>query len=90
MVLSFREEKLIKKANTIYNSAVERATKEFKKLEGIAEGKKLSDAEVKSILNKASKAFATEFKKLVQPIIEATQDSYEDGLAETGQIVKGS
>ena len=84
--LKEREEVLITRINIAYEKAIKNAIKEFKELEQI--DSKVSTAQVKKILERALNAFSEEMDRLVSPIAEATQDSYEEGLNETGQILK--
>jgi len=86
-ILKEREQRLIQEINRIYDKAVSAATREFKYLESLNPNIKPSSAQVRKILSKTLSAFETEFKVLVEPIAEATRDSYEEGLRETGQIV---
>jgi membrane-associated HD superfamily phosphohydrolase len=83
-----RENTLTDKVEEAYNRAIAAAIKEFKELENISENKKVSSQEVKRILDKTLKAFGEEFQLLVKPIQEATIESYEEGMSETGQILK--
>jgi hypothetical protein len=84
--LKMRESELIDKVNARYEKAIKNAIREFKVLEKI--DSKVSNAQVRKIIEKTMKAFEEEMNKLIHPIAEATQDSYKEGLSETGQILK--
>jgi protoporphyrinogen oxidase len=86
--LKVREDKLIERINLAYEKAIKEAIKEFKHLEKIDQ--KPSRVQVANILKKTMNAFSEEMEKLVDPITKATIESYDEGLNETGQIVKAS
>jgi len=88
--LKVREDKLIEQINTAYESAIKEAIKEFKYLEKLNANITPSRAQVANILKKTMTAFSEEMEKLVDPITKATQESYDEGLHETGQIVKAA
>jgi predicted transcriptional regulator len=88
--LKVRENKLIEQINTTYERAIKEAIKEFKYLEKLNPNIKPSKAQVANILKKTMSAFSEEMEKLVDPITKTTQESYDEGLSETGQIVKAA
>ena len=86
--ISELETELIHKVNLAYAKAVKAAQKEFKALELLNPGIKVSNAEVQRILVKTLDAFEKEYMVLVKPIQEATRKSYELGIKETSQFIK--
>jgi len=86
--LKIREEKLTLEIDTIYEQAVKKAMNEFRKLEKLDTSTKLNSKEVKLIFAKALVEFQKSFKVLSEPIKEAMEDSYKEGLRETGKILE--
>jgi len=86
--LKLRENELINKINDAYDRAITAARKEFKALEAVSENKKVSSQEVKRILKKTMTVFKKEYDTLIEPIQKMTLECYEEGLEETGKILK--
>jgi acyl-CoA reductase-like NAD-dependent aldehyde dehydrogenase len=86
--LKVRENELINKVNIAYEKAIKEAFKEFKYLEKLNPNIKPSKEQVRKILKRTMAAFSEEMEKLIEPISKATQESYQEGLSETEQILK--
>lgn len=85
--LKLREQRFIQEVNTAYEKAVEKSIREFKKLEKLSSDSKIESREVKLILARALAVFQAEFAVLSEPLQEVMEESYEEGLNETGQIL---
>jgi hypothetical protein len=84
--IKHREDKLISTINDTYSKACKKALKKFKVLIGSKETSITKD--IAKVLDETIEAFSSEFNKLVNPITMTTQESYDEGLKETGQLIK--
>ncbi len=80
---SRREEEV----DLLYQKSVAKAIQKFRELEKVSPDEKEESKKVQKILDDVIAEFNSEFEKLVTPIQEATQESYDDGLEETALLL---
>jgi hypothetical protein len=89
LLLSERESELIKKVNRTYKKAIQAAELEFRALEKLPpELKDVRRKEVQDILDKTVDAFEREYKTLIEPIRQAMEEFFDEGLKESGQVLQ--
>ena len=81
-----REDVLMSEINEVYIQACKKALNKFKVLKDSKETSVTK--EISKVLDKTMEAFSNEFNKLVKPVTLSTQESYEEGLREAGQLIE--